>query len=73
VQVLVVTHSPQVAAKGRTHWKVAKRVSGKQTHTSVTVLDDAARKEELARMLAGETITDASRQAAAALLKGAAA
>jgi len=67
-QVLVVTHSPQVAAKGAAHWKVAKQVSGKATRTSVNVLDASARREELARMLAGETVTDASRKAAEALL-----
>jgi DNA repair protein RecN (Recombination protein N) len=67
-QVLVVTHSPQVAAKGAAHWKVAKQVSGKHTLTTVTALDERARREELARMLAGETVTEASRQAAEALL-----
>ena len=75
VQILVVTHSPQVAAKGHTHWKVEKAVTGQgtstTTRTSVAVLSDKERKEELARMLAGETITDASRKAAAALLKDA--
>ncbi len=70
VPVLVVTHSPQVAAKAAQHWRVEKAVVGKATRTSVVPLDDKTRREELARMLAGETVTDASRQAAAALLAG---
>ncbi len=70
VPVLVVTHSPQVAAKAAQHWQVAKAVINQHTRTSVTPLDNKARKEELARMLAGETVTDASRKAAAALLAG---
>lgn len=73
VPVLVVTHSPQVAAKAAQHWRVEKALVGKATRTSVTVLDATARKEELARMLAGETVTDASRKAAEALLTGTAA
>lgn len=73
VPVLVVTHSPQVAAKAAQHWRVEKAVAGKVTRTSVAVLDNTARREELARMLAGETVTDASRHAAAALLANTAA
>ncbi|TYB80926.1 DNA repair protein RecN [Maritimibacter fusiformis] len=67
-QVLVVTHSPQVAARGAHHWRVEKAVSGGQTRTRVTPLDAAARIDEVARMLAGETVTDAARAAARALL-----
>lgn len=67
-QVLVVTHSPQVAALGGHHWRVEKRVEGGQTLSTVTALPDAARVEEIARMLAGDTITEAARQAARALL-----
>jgi DNA repair protein RecN (Recombination protein N) len=74
VQVLVVTHSPQVAARGNAHWRIAKEVRGKgassATTTSVSALDDAARKEEIARMLAGATVTDAARAAAASLMAG---
>ncbi|MDE1902211.1 MAG: DNA repair protein RecN, partial [Alphaproteobacteria bacterium] len=69
VQVLVVTHSPQVAARGRHHLRVAKRVIGKATTTEVDVLDADARREEIARMLAGAQVTDAARQAAASLLE----
>ena len=67
-QVLVVTHSPQVAALGAHHWRVEKRVQGQQTLSTVTPLSAPDRVEEIARMLAGDTITDAARQAAKALL-----
>ncbi|MBC7738688.1 MAG: DNA repair protein RecN [Candidatus Saccharibacteria bacterium] len=67
-QVLVVTHSPQVAALGAHHWRVEKRVEGQQTLSTVTPLSDPDRVEEIARMLAGDTITDAARQAARSLL-----
>ena len=69
VQVLVVTHSPQVAAKASAHWRVEKRATRSGTITTVTPLDDAARREEIARMLAGERVTDAARAAADSLLK----
>lgn len=68
VQILVVTHSPQVAARGTHHLRVAKRVLGKQTVTEVEVLDKTSRREEIARMLAGAKVTDAARQAADSLL-----
>ena len=67
-QVLVVTHSPQVAALGAHHWRVAKDVSDGVTTSRVTALDAAERVDEVARMLAGDTITDAARDAARALL-----
>lgn len=67
-QVLVVTHSPQVAALGAHHWRVEKRVADGQTLSSVVALPPGARVEEIARMLAGEQVTDAARQAARALL-----
>ena len=70
LQVLVVTHSPQVAAKASRHWRVSKCTEGGMTRTRVEVLDSAARREEIARMLAGERITDAARAAAADLLAG---
>lgn len=68
LQVLVVTHSPQVAAKGNHHWRVAKHVSKGTTSTTITSLDHAARCEEVARMLAGEVITPEARAAAASLM-----
>ena len=69
-QVLVVTHSPQVAAFGARHWRVEKRVVAEQTLSTVTALSDAERIEEIARMLAGDTVTEAARAAARALLQG---
>ena len=67
-QVLVVTHSPQVAARGHAHWKVRKADAAGQTTTTVDVLDDATRREEIARMLSGAVITDEARAAARALI-----
>ena len=58
VQVLVVTHSPQVAASGNHHYKVEKTTSDNVTTTFVRELNGNERQEEIARMLAGETITD---------------
>jgi DNA repair protein RecN (Recombination protein N) len=67
-QVLVVTHSPQVAARGHAHWKVMKSDQGGATTTTVVALDDARRQEEIARMLSGAVITDEARAAAKALI-----
>lgn len=69
-QVIVVTHSPQVAARGGHHWRVAKQVAGDITRSEVVPLDDDARIDELARMLAGETISDEAKSAAKVLLAG---
>ena len=68
VQVLVVTHSPQVAARGDAHWLVGKRSTKTATMTDVRQLDDKARREEIARMLAGSEITDEARAAAGKLM-----
>ena len=68
VQVLVVTHSPQVAARGVSHLRVAKATGRGRASTLVDTLDVAARREEIARMLAGETVTPAARAAADELL-----
>lgn len=67
-QVLVVTHSPQVAARGHAHWKVRKADADGQTTTTVDALSDAERHEEIARMLSGAVITDEARGAARALI-----
>ena len=67
-QVLVVTHSPQVAARGHAHWKVRKADAGGMTTTTVDALDDDQRREEIARMLSGATVTDEARAAARALI-----
>ena len=69
-QVLIVTHSPQVAARGQHHWRVEKRVSKTTALSRVTALDDPARVDEVARMLAGDTVTDEARAAAKVLLDG---
>lgn len=67
-QVLVVTHSPQVAARAGHHWRVEKRQGKSTTLSSVTALDQGARVDEIARMLSGDTVTDAARDAARALI-----
>ena len=72
-QVLVITHSPQVAARGASHLRIIKE--GKEpTDTVVTLvdaLDATARREEIARMLSGKRITDEARAAADSLLQSA--
>ena len=67
-QVLVVTHSPQVAARGAQHLLIAKRHDGVVTRTGVTPLDAAQRREEIARMLSGAEITPEARAQAERLL-----
>jgi DNA repair protein RecN (Recombination protein N) len=69
-QVLVVTHSPQVAARGAAHLRVSKSVKAGRASTLVEALPKAERREELARMLAGERVTEAARAAADSLLTG---
>lgn len=68
-QVLVVTHSAQVAARGSHHWQVGKRVEDGHTRTQVLPLGPDQRTEEIARMLAGDTVTAEARGAARALLE----
>jgi DNA repair protein RecN (Recombination protein N) len=68
-QVLVVTHSPQVAARAEAHWRIAKAGEGDRLRTLVEDLSAADREEELARMLAGAEVTDAARAAARALME----
>ncbi len=70
-QLLAVTHSPQVAARGTQHYMIAKSSEGTVTRTSVGLLDAAARKEEIARMLSGAEVTDEARAQADRLLEGA--
>ncbi|MEM9500880.1 MAG: DNA repair protein RecN [Pseudomonadota bacterium] len=69
-QLLAVTHSPQVAARGTTHYLIAKASSGTVTKTSVELLDDSGRQEEIARMLSGAQITSEARAQADRLLEG---
>ncbi len=68
-QVLVVTHSPQVAALGDAHWTVSKEVRDGATFSQVTRLSDGQRSEEIARMLSGDRVTDAAIAAANALIQ----
>ncbi len=70
-QVLAVTHLPQVASHGDNHYKVSKEVRGGRTHTHIEALDEAGRIEEVARMLAGNEITDLSLSHARELIAGA--
>jgi DNA repair protein RecN (Recombination protein N) len=67
-QVLVVTHSPQVAARGAHQWRIAKASDGKETRTAVVPLDADERREEIARMLSGADVTDEARAQAGKLL-----
>ena len=67
-QVLVVTHSPQVAARGDAHWRISKSGDGEKLRTGVETLNLVDREEEIARMLAGAQVTDAARAAARALM-----
>jgi DNA repair protein RecN (Recombination protein N) len=68
IQLLTVTHSPQVAARGDAHLRVAKALDGERSVTRVEAMTGNARREELARMLSGEQVTEAARAAADSLL-----
>jgi DNA repair protein RecN (Recombination protein N) len=70
VQILAVTHSPQVAARAQHHFRVAKQTSAGNTTTTVQELDAKMRREEIARMLSGARVTDAARAAADTLIAG---
>ncbi len=67
-QVLVVTHSAQVAARGDAHWRIAKSGDDAAIRTRVEPLSPAEREEEIARMLSGAEVTEAARAAARALM-----
>jgi DNA repair protein RecN (Recombination protein N) len=69
-QVIVITHAPQVAARGAQHWLVAKEQKAKQTITRVSILESNARRDEIARMLSGAEISNEARAAADRLLAG---
>lgn len=70
-QVLVVTHSPQVAARASHHYRIEKKHGADGTRTSVRKLNDQERREEIARMLSGASVTDEARAQAARLLDAA--
>ena len=67
-QVFVVTHSPQVAASANHQYRIEKSSTGTTTTTHVSLVADDAREEEIARMLAGETVTQEARAAARQLM-----
>ena len=68
IQTLVVTHSPQVASKGENHFKITKSSINDKVISHTLLLDEEEHIEEVARMLAGEQITDAARMAARTLI-----
>jgi DNA repair protein RecN (Recombination protein N) len=70
-QILVVTHSPQVAARADRHWLIQKRSDGLVARTGIHRLDDQERREEIARMLSGAEVTDEARAQAERLLAAA--
>jgi DNA repair protein RecN (Recombination protein N) len=70
-QVLVVTHSPQVAARASTHFRIEKALGPDRTRTTVRRLSEGERREEIARMLSGAAVTDEARAQAARLLDAA--
>jgi len=67
-QVIVVTHSPQIAARAGTQWRISKAAKKGQALTRIETLDRSARREEIARMLSAADITDEARAAADSLL-----
>ena len=67
-QVLCVTHLPQVAAQGTHHWRVSKATANGATYSTIDVLDETQRIDEIARMLGGVTITSATREHAQEML-----
>jgi len=70
-QVLVVTHSPQVAARASHHYRIEKSHDADGTRTTVRKLTDSERREEIARMLSGASITEEARAQASRLLDAA--
>jgi DNA repair protein RecN (Recombination protein N) len=69
VQVIAITHLPQVAAAGKAHWRVEKEVASGKTSTRLRTLQATERVDEVARLLAGEVITETARAQALSLLK----
>ena len=68
-QLLVITHLPQIAAKGTSHYQVFKQVIGEKSHTQVRALDAAERIMEIAKMMSGDNCGDAALQAAKELIE----
>lgn len=68
-QVLCITHLPQIAGRGATHFRIDKNVRGGRTATSVARLSESGRVEELARMMGGAVVTDQTRATAREMLQ----
>jgi len=69
-QILCITHLASIAASGKAHYRIAKRVRGGRTQTTATLLDPEARVDEIARMSGGGRLTEAARAHARELLAG---
>ena len=67
-QVISITHLPQIAARGRAHYKVYKEDNDTETNSHIRLLGEEERVEELAHMLSGATLTEAALNNARALL-----
>ena len=70
MQSIVITHSPEVAARGHQHYHISKSVAENGTISTTAILDQNERINEVSRMLAGETVTEEARAAAIRLLEG---
>lgn len=70
-QVIVITHSPQVAARGTHHWRINKQSVEHSSLARLEYLEGESRREEIARMLSGSSITEEAREAAMSLIRGA--
>jgi len=68
-QIIAITHLPQVAAAGDAHFRVEKENDGQATRTSMIRLSESARREEIASLLSGENITEASLKSARELIE----
>ena len=69
LQVMSITHLPQIAAKADAHFKVYKTLNNNRTNSAVALLNDESRQEEIAKMLSDEKVTDAARKAALELMR----
>ncbi len=68
-QIIAITHLPQIAAKSDEHFKVFKKLENRKTKTHISILDETARIEEIAKLLSDEKVTDAAMDTARELLK----
>ena len=69
MQVIAISHLPQIASQGKTHLKVRKEVADGKTETKIEYLNKDQRIDELARLLSGASVTDAARENARTLLQ----